>query len=326
MKICILDAYTANPGDLSWDELASLAPLATYPRTLPQEVVMRAADAEIVLTNKTILDAEKIAQLPKLQYIGVLATGYNVVDLQAAKARGIVVTNIPAYSTYSVAQTVFAHLLNITHQIQRHSDMVHQGAWVNSPDFMFTAGTLHQLAGKSMGIVGLGNTGTAVARIALAFGMKVLAFTSKSEAQLALMFPQEVSQQQLLKVSKDELFAQSDVLSLHCPLNEETAAFINPESLAQMKPTAILINSGRGPLVDEQALADALNEGRIAAAAVDVLSTEPPKADNPLLSAANCYISPHIAWATQEARATLIRIATDNVKAFLEGRPQNRVI
>lgn len=324
MKICILDAYTANPGDLSWEALAALAPLSVYDRTSPSQVLERAWDAEIVLTNKTVLDADKIAQLPKLQYIGVLATGYNVVDLAAAKARGIVVTNIPSYSTASVAQTVFAHLLNITHQVARHDALVHEGAWVNSPDFMFACSPLMEISGKSMGIVGLGNTGKAVAAIALAFGMKVLAYTSKTQEELQAMFP-AVPQENLRKVGKEEVFAQSDVLSLHCPLNEETFAFVNAGMLSLMKSTAIVINTGRGPLVDEQALADALNEGRIYAAAVDVLSTEPPKADNPLLSAAHCFISPHFAWATKEARERLIRIATDNVRAFLQGCPQHRV-
>lgn len=326
MKIVILDAHTANPGDLSWEALSALGELYVYDRSLPSQVVERAADAEIVLTNKSLLDSDTLAQLPRLQYIGVLATGYNVVDLQAAKQAGIVVTNIPAYSTASVAQTVFAHLLNITHQVQRHSDMVHDGAWVNSRDFMFTATTLHELAGKNMGIVGMGNTGLAVARIALAFGMQVLAYTSKSEECLRQLLPAEAFPGQVRKVSKEQLFAESDVLSLHCPLNKDTAAFVNADSLALMKPSAIVINTGRGPLVDEQALADALNAGRIAAAAVDVLSCEPPKADNPLLAAAHCFITPHYAWATQEARERLIAIAGDNVRAFIEGCPQNRVV
>ncbi len=334
MKICILDAYTANPGDLSWEALAALAPLSVYERTAPAQVPERAADAEIVLTNKTLLTADIMSQLPRLQYIGVLATGYDVVDVVAAAGRGIVVTNIPAYSTASVAQAVFAHLLNITHRVQRHSDKVHAGAWVRSEDFMFTEGSLTELAGKTMGIVGMGNTGQAVARIALAFGMKVLALTSKTDEQLrglsgvaASFVGAEDSENRLIRsVSKEELFAQSDVLSLHCPLNKNTRAIVNVETLSLMKPTAILVNTGRGSLVDEQALAEALNQGRIAAAALDVLSTEPPKADNPLLFAKHCYITPHIAWATKEARERLIRIATDNVKAFLEGCPQNRVI
>lgn len=326
MKIVILDAYTANPGDLSWEALSVLGELCVYDRTSPAQVVERAVDAEIVLTNKTLLGADVLAQLPRLQYIGVLATGYNVVDLQAAKQAGIVVTNIPAYSTASVAQTVFAHLLNITHQVQRHSDKVHEGAWVNATDFMFTTATLHELAGKYMGIVGLGNTGLAVARIALAFGMHILAYTSKSEESLQQLLSAEAFPGQVRKVSKEQLFAESDVLSLHCPLNDETSSFVNAASLALMKPSAIVINTGRGPLVDEQALADALNTGRIAAAAVDVLSCEPPKAENPLLSAAHCFITPHYAWASQEARERLIAIASENVRAFIEGCPQNRVI
>ncbi len=315
VDICILDAYTANPGDLSWQALESLGRLRVYDRTPAALVVERAAAAPIVLTNKTPITAADMEQLPSLKYIGVLATGYNIVDCGAAAARGIVVTNIPAYSTASVAQTVFAHVLNITHQVQLHNQLVHQGAWVNSPDFMFTAAPLQELAGKTMGIVGMGSIGKAVASIAQAFGMKVIALSSQSAESLYPVLP----------LSKEEVFAQSDVLSLHCPLTPATKALVNAETLALMKASAILVNTGRGPLVDEQALAAALNSGRLAAAALDVLSTEPPKADNPLLTAKNCYITPHIAWASKEARQRLIAIASENVKAFLAGCPQNVV-
>ena len=254
--------------------------------------------------------------LPQLKYIGVMATGYNIVDTEAAKEQGIIVTNIPAYSTDSVAQMVFAHLLNIAQQVQHHSEEVHKGRWTNNSDFCFWDTPLIELAGKKIGLVGLGNTGMRTARIAVSFGMKVHAYTSKSHFQL----PPEIKKMEL-----DELFAECDIISLHCPLTEQTREMVNARRLSLMKPTAILINTGRGPLINEQDLADALNSGRIYAAGVDVLSQEPPRADNPLLTARNCYITPHIAWASTAARQRLMQIALNNLKAYQEGKPINVV-
>ena len=312
MKIVILDGYAANPGDLSWDEMKQLGECTIYDRTSPTEVLERAQGAEVLLTNKTVLDAETINALPSLRYIGVLATGYNIVDTEAARARGVIVTNIPAYSTDSVAQMVFAHLLNICQQVQHHSEEVRRGRWAANPDFCFWDTPLIELAGKKIGLVGLGHTGMKTARIAIAFGMEVYAYTSKSHFQL----PPEIKKMEL-----DELFAECDIISLHCPLTEETREMVNARRIALMNPTAILINTGRGPLINEQDLADALNNGRIYAAGVDVLSQEPPRTDNPLLTAHNCYITPHIAWASTAARERLMQIALDNVKAYQEGKP-----
>ena len=315
-KIVVLDGYAMNPGDLSFAGLEALGDCTVYDFTCPEEVIPRAQDAEMVLTNKTRLTAEMIAAMPKLEYIGVLATGYNNVDIEAARQRGIVVANVPAYSTASVAQLAFAHILNITMQVQHHSEEVYKGRWMRNRDFCFWDNTLIELEGKTIGLVGFGNTGQATAAIALGFGMKVLAYTSKSQDKL----PEGVR-----SVSLDELFSSSDIVSLHCPLTPETRGLVNAERIAQMKPTAILINTSRGPVVDERALADALNAGRLYAAGVDVLSSEPPKADNPLLTAKNCYITPHIAWATKEARERLMAITTENVRAFLDGHPINDV-
>ena len=315
-KIVVLDGYAMNPGDLSFAGLEALGDCTVYDFTRPEEVIPRAQDAEMVLTNKTRLTAEMIAAMPKLEYIGVLATGYNNVDIEAARQRGIVVANVPAYSTASVAQLAFAHILNITMQVQHHSEEVHKGRWMRNRDFCFWDNTLIELEGKTIGLVGFGNTGQATAAIALGFGMKVLAYTSKSQDKL----PKGVC-----SVSLDELFSSSDIVSLHCPLTPETRGLVNAERIAQMKSTAILINTSRGPVVDERALADALNAGRLYAAGVDVLSSEPPKADNPLLTAKNCYITPHIAWATKEARERLMAITTENVRAFLDGHPINDV-
>lgn len=315
-KIVVLDGYAMNPGDLSFAGLEALGDCTVYDFTRPEEVISRAQDAEMVLTNKTRLTAEMIAAMPKLEYIGVLATGYNNVDIEAARQRGIVVANVPAYSTASVAQLAFAHILNITMQVQHHSEEVHKGRWMRNRDFCFWDNTLIELEGKTIGLVGFGNTGQATAAIALGFGMKVLAYTSKSQDKL----PEGVR-----SVSLDELFNSSDIVSLHCPLTPETRGLVNAERIAQMKSTAILINTSRGPVVDERALADALNAGRLYAAGVDVLSSEPPKADNPLLTAKNCYITPHIAWATKEARERLMAITTENVRAFLDGHPINDV-
>ncbi len=316
MKIVILDGYGMNPGDMSWQPIEELGELTVYDRTAPAEVVERARGAGIVLTNKTVLDAATIDTLPDLKYIGVLATGYNVVDLEAARLRGIVVTNIPAYSTDSVAQMVFAHLLAITNRVEHYAADNRAGRWAHCPDFCYWDEPVSELAGKTFGIVGLGNIGRAVARIALAFGMKVKAFTSKDASAL----PAGVA-----KASLDEIFATCDVVSLHCPLTESTRHMVNADRLALMKPSAILINTGRGPLVDDRALADALNGHRIHAAGIDVMTTEPPAADNPLLTARNCFITPHQAWATTEARARLLAIAAGNIRAYLAGKPVNVV-
>jgi glycerate dehydrogenase len=318
MKIVVLDAYTANPGDLSWEPLSALGQLEIYDRTAPEDVVVRATGAEVVLVNKVKITREVMAALPELRYVGVLATGYNVVDIQAAHEYGVVVTNVPAYSTMSVAQMVFAHLLNITNSVAQYTGEVKGGKWSSCEDFCFYNVPLTELDGRTMGIVGLGNTGMAVARIALAFGMKVVAMSSKSVEMLETLGICKAE-------SYEELFASADVLSLHCPLAEDTLHLVNAERLALMKSNAILINTGRGPLVDEQALADALNQGRLRAAGVDVLSEEPPQNGNPLLAARNCHITPHIAWATAEARQRLLATAIENVKAFVEGTPQNTI-
>lgn len=316
MKIIVLDGYAANPGDLSWEELKALGECTIYDRTAPEDVVQRASGAEVLLTNKTVLTAEHMAALPELKYIGVLATGYNVVDTKAAKERGIIVTNIPAYSTDSVAQMVFAHILNIAQQVRHHSDEVRSGRWASNPDFCFWDTPLMELRGKKIGIVGLGHTGFMTARIAIGFGMKVFAYTSKSHFQL----PPEIHKMEL-----DELFSECDIISLHCPLTPTTREIVNAKRLKLMKPTAILINTGRGPLINEQELADALNHGTLYAAGLDVLSQEPPRADNPLLSARHCFITPHIAWASKEARTRLLQVMTENIKAYQEGKPVNVV-
>ena len=316
MKIVVLDGYGLNPGDLSWSGMEALGELTVYDRTSPSELLERSAGAEVLITNKTLITAENMAELPELKYIGVLATGYNVVDIDAAKNRGIVVTNIPAYSTASVAQMVFAHILNITQHVGYYADENAKGRWTNNVDFCYWDTNLVELDGKKMGIVGYGNIGKATARIALAFGMEVLAYTSKEQKDL----PQGVK-----KATLDELFAESDVISLHCPLTPDTKELVNANRLKTMKPSAILINTGRGPLVNERELADALNEGRIAGAGLDVLSIEPSVANNPLLSAKNCFITPHIAWATKEARTRLMDIAVNNLKSYQEGNIINNV-
>ena len=316
MKIVVLDGYGLNPGDLSWSAWETLGELKVYDRTSPSELLERSEGAEVLITNKTLITANDMALLPELKYIGVLATGYNVVDIDEAKARGIVVTNIPAYSTASVAQMVFAHILNITQRVEYYADENTQGRWTNNADFCYWDTNLVELDGKKMGIVGYGNIGKATARIALAFGMEVLAYTSKDQKDL----PQGVK-----KATLDELFAESDVISLHCPLTPDTKELVNANRLKTMKPNAILINTGRGPLVNEQDLADALNEGRIAGAGLDVLSVEPSVADNPLLRAKNCFITPHIAWATKEARTRLMDIAINNLRSYQEGNIINNV-
>ena len=314
MNIVILDGYSANPGDLSWKELEELGTLTVYDRTKSDETVARAADAEIVLTNKVILNSEVIAQLPRLKYIGVLATGYNVVDIKAAHERGIIVTNVPAYSTESVAQMVFAHLLTVTNRTEHYAIQSRDGRWSSNPDFCYWDFPHMELAGKTFGVVGLGNIGLRVAQIARAFGMNVKAVTSKVQSTLSVGIE---------KVSLEELLATADVLSLHCPLTDSTRHMINAATLQQMKPSAILINTGRGPLVDDQAVADALAKGAIAAYCADVVTEEPPRPDNPLLQQPNAFITPHIAWASMEARVRLLKVAIDNVRLFLNGQPQN---
>ena len=316
MKIVILDGYTANPGDLSWKALKSIGELTVYDRTRPEEVVGRAKDAEVVLTNKVCLGRQEIEQLPLLRYVGVLATGYNVIDLKAASEHGIVVTNVPAYSTESVAQMVFAHLLTVTNRTEHYAVKNRAGEWAMSPDFCYWDTQLTELAGKTFGIVGLGHIGRRVAAIAQAFGMKVVAFTSKPAGEL----PAGIG-----KRTMDELLAESDVVSLHCPLTPDTHHLINSQTLQRMKPTAILVNTGRGPLVNDQDVADALRGHRLRAFCADVLTEEPPRADNPLLQCEHAFITPHIAWATQEARARLIDVAVSNVQAFAEGKPVNVV-
>lgn len=317
MKICILDGYSLNPGDLDWSPVERLGDVTLFDRTPADKIVERAADADIVLTNKVPFSADTLRQLPRLRFICVLATGYNIIDTEAAARQGVVVANIPAYSTMSVAQMAFAHILNITNLVASYAREVADGKWTNCPDFCFWDSALTELAGKTMGIVGLGNTGMATARIAVAMGMKVVALTSKSADTL----PEGITPAPL-----DDVLASADVVSLHCPLTPSTRHLINAASIAKMKPSAILINTGRGPIVDEQAVADALNGGRLAAFGADVLSQEPPRGDNPLLSARNCFLTPHIAWATLEARTRLMSTATENVRQFIAGEPvANRV-
>jgi glycerate dehydrogenase len=316
MRIVVLDGYTLNPGDLSWDRLETLGECTVYDRTAPEDIAKRAGEAEIVLTNKTVLSAEILRHLPRLKYIGVLATGYNVVDVEAAGERGIPVTNVPSYGTPSVAQMAFAHLLNLTQHVAHHARTVRDGRWAACPDFCYWDMPLLELAGLTLGIVGFGRIGRAVAALARAFGMKVIIHDVIVPAEM----PEGCRMMEL-----EEVFREADVLSLHCPLTPRTERLVNAERLALMKPTAFLINTSRGPLIDEPALAQVLNAGRLAGAGLDVLSAEPPAADNPLLTAKNCYITPHIAWATRSARQRLLSIAIDNVAAFVAGRPQNVV-
>ncbi|MDP6543426.1 MAG: D-2-hydroxyacid dehydrogenase [Phycisphaerae bacterium] len=316
MKIVVLDGHTLNPGDLSWQGLEALGDCTVHDRTDADQTVPRADGAEILLTNKTVLSGAILDQLPDCKYIGVLATGYNIVDIDAAARNEIVVTNVPTYSTRSVAQMVFAHALNLTQHVGHHSRTVSDGQWARSPDFCYWDYPLVELADKTMGIIGLGRIGRATANLARAFGMNVIGYDSD---------PAACGAAQCTPVELDEIFSASDVVTLHCPLTDETESIVNAERLAMMKETAFLINTSRGPLVDEDALADALNDGRIAGAGLDVLCNEPPAADNPLPSARNCYITPHIAWATREARARLMATAIENVNTFLGGDPQNVV-
>lgn len=315
-NIVILDGYTTNPGDLSWEPLENFGNLTVYDRTPHDLILERAKDAELLLTNKTVLDAETISSLPGLKYIGVLATGTNIVDLDAAKKRGITVTNIPSYSTDSVAQLVFALILSIIYHPEHYTSRNCDHVWTNCADFSYVDYPLFELAGKTLGIVGFGHIGQRVARIGEAFGMRIAVETSK---------PQESLPEGYIKLTREELFSRADVVTLHCPLAPDTEKMINTSLLEKMKPRAILINTGRGGLVDEAALADALRKGTIYAAGLDVLSQEPPKPDNPLLAAPHVLITPHIGWATREARKRLIDITAANISAFLSGEPINRV-
>jgi glycerate dehydrogenase len=315
MNICVLDGFTLNPGDLNWEELCRLGPCEIHDRTPASEIVARAANADIILTNKTPLSRETIATLPKLQYIGVLATGTNVVDLAAARDRHIPVTNIPAYGTRSVAQATMALLLELTNRVGHHAQRVRDGAWTSSPDWCFWDAPLVELDGLTLGLVGYGRIGAAVAEVAHALGMNLIAYnTSARPAPSAVKF-----------VDLETLFRTSDVVSLHCPLTSQNQKLVNAERLGWMKPSAFLLNTSRGPLVDETALAEALNSGRLAGAGLDVLAVEPPPAATPLLAAKNCLITPHNAWGTRAARARLMQKAVENIRAFLNGKPQHVV-
>lgn len=317
MKIVVLDAYTLNPGERRWEELEELGEVVVHDRTAQLDVVRRAKDAEVVLTNKTILDGFILNLLPKLKYIGVLATGYNVVDLDVARQRGIVVTNIPAYSTKSVAQMAIAHLLNITQRVAHYAHEVHNGVWSAQPDFCYWNTPLIELAGKKIGIVGFGNTGQATAQIAEALGMEVWVYTSKPKKSLPKKYQ---------KVTLNELFSACDVVSLHCPLTAENKEMVNSFRLSLMKQGAILINTSRGGLIDEKALEQALLSGKLLGAGLDVLSSEPVPNGNPLLKLKNCFITPQIAWATRESRMRLMNQAVENLKAWMEGRTINNVL
>lgn len=315
MRIVLLDGYVLNPGDLNWDALRALGPCEIYDRTPAEEVVARARDAEIVLVNKVDLTRQVLSQLPRLKYVGVLATGYNCVDVEAARERGVLVANVPTYGTASVSQMVLAHLLNLTQHVAAHAQSVAGGGWSQSKDWCYWEYPLVELADLTMGIVGFGRIGRTTARLALAFGMQVLAYEVTPIAAV----------DGVRQVDLETLFRQSDAISLHCPLTPDTHQLVNAPRLALMKPSAYLINTSRGGLVDEQALAEALEGGRIAGAGLDVLSTEPPSPDNPLLKARNCCITPHIAWATRSARQRLLDIVVANLRGFFAGQPENVV-
>lgn len=317
MKIVVLDGYTLNPGDLSWDELASLGELVVYERTPKEKVPERAKDTPILITNKTILDRENLKNLSQVKYIGVLATGYNVVDVEYCKQKNIVVTNVPGYGPKTVAQMVFAHILELTNRVYAHHLSVIKGKWSKCVDFCYWDYPLVELSGKTLGIIGFGQIGREVARIGHAFGMNILVKTRTKPQTL----PDYVK-----LVSLDELISQSDIISLNCPLTPETENMVNEDFLNKMKKTAYLINCSRGQLIDEQALVKALKEGQIAGAGVDVLSEEPPPANHPFFDCPNLHITPHIAWATKEARQRLLNIAVDNVRSFLQGKIKNRVV
>jgi len=317
MKIVVLDGFTLNPGDLSWEGLKQIGEVIVYDRTAPEMVVERAKDAEILITNKAVIDEQVLNQLPLVKYIGVLATGYNVVDVETAKKKGMIVTNVPGYSTASVVQLTFALLLELTLHVQRHSDAVMDGKWAQSKDFAFWEFPLVELAGKTMGVIGFGNIGKRVVDVATALGMNVICSSRTQSDQL--------QRTNFRWVGITELLEQSDVVTIHCPLTAENKGLINRKNLQLMKRTAYLINTARGPIIQDQDLADALNQGVIAGAAMDVLSVEPPQANNPLFKAQNCIITPHIAWATMEARVRLMDIAVGNVAAFVKGKPVNVV-
>ena len=315
-KIVVLDGYTLNPGDLTWDEISALGELEVYERTAPNEIIERASGADAIFTNKVIITREIMEALRELKFIGVLATGYNVVDTEAASDEGIVVTNIPAYSTQSVAQLVFAHILNFARQVDLHARQVREGAWTGHRDFCFWSTPQVELSGKVLGIIGFGRIGQAIAKIGDAMGMQVIFQNHRKKEDIPAYAKQ---------VSLEELLRRSDYVSINCPLTADNKGFINKDTLALMKPEAFLVNTGRGPLINEQDLADALNSGKIAGAGLDVLSVEPPEDGNPLLTARNCFITPHIAWATREARVRLLNIAASNLKSFMKGQPENRV-
>jgi len=312
MRIVILDGLTTNPGDVSWEPLERLGSLTVFDRTAPGDVVARAADADAILTNKAIVGREQIAALPQLKYVGVLATGFNIVDVAAARERGIPVCNVPEYSTPNVVQAAWALILELANRVGHHDRTVHEGHWVACHDFCYWHGELVELAGRTLGIVGHGRIGRGVAAVGRAFGMRVIHHRRQGGGDPAC-------------VDLDTLFRESDVVSLHCPLTPETKGLVDARRLAMMKTTAFLVNTARGPLVDEAALAAALNAGQIAGAAVDVLSVEPPPASNPLLTAKNCVITPHVAWATRDARRRLIDVTAANLAAFAVGQPQNVV-
>ena len=316
MNIVVLDGYTANPNDLSWEPLEAFGKLTIYDRTSADELIKRAQDADIILTNKCRLKEEELKQLPKLKYIGVLATGFNNIDIEYAHKHEIVVSNIPSYSTESVVQMTFAHIFNITNQVSHYASEVKAGQWSQNPDFCYWNTPLQELAGRTLGIIGLGNIGMRVAQVAHCLGMDVFALTSKEKDQL----PTGVQ-----KTTLEGLLGVADILTLHCPLSPDTYHLINEERLAMMREGAILINTSRGALVDENAVANALESGRLQAYGADVMSKEPPLADNPLLRQAHAHLTPHIAWATLEARQRLIKTGIENVKAFVEGQPQNVV-
>lgn len=317
MKIVVLDGYTLNPGDLSWEGLEKLGDVTVYDRTPANQVVERAKDAEIIFTNKTPLGEDLLAQLPTLKFIGVLATGYNIINTDVAKQKGIVVCNVPGYGTTSVVQLTFALLLELTQHVKHHSDAVRDGKWAKSIDWCFWDYPLIELAGKTIGIIGFGSIGEKVGDIATAFGMNIIGSKRHHSDQ---------SQRANFRWAEiPELLKESDVVSIHCPLTPETQGLINKENLALMKPSAFLLNTSRGPIVVDQDLADALNTGVIAGAGIDVLSKEPPAADNPLFTAKNCLITPHIAWATIEARGRLMNITVQNLAAFMDGKPVNVV-
>ncbi|MBU4444644.1 D-2-hydroxyacid dehydrogenase [bacterium] len=312
----VLDGYPVNPGDLSWTKLEKLGNCKIFDRTRADQVVARAMEANILLTNKVEVTEETLNQLSKLKYIGVMATGFNIVNTEAAANRGIPVTNVPAYSTYSVAQTAFAHILNLTHHVGEHSASVRNGEWSKSPYFSYWHFPLVELQGLILGIIGMGRIGRTLAEIADKFGMKVIFYDISESSGLPAEFR---------RVELETLFRESDVISLHCPLTQETDKIVNSEKLSRMKSSAFLINTSRGPLIDESALAEALNRGKIAGAGLDVLSSEPPQPHNPLLSAKNCYITPHFAWATKAARIRLLQTVVDNIRAFLQNSPKNVV-